>query len=174
MAKDVTKVKVGTCDVTAAGQDLGHTKGGCEVNYEPSYHDITVDEYGETVVNKKLLGEKFSVKTPLAEYTLANLAVAIPNSTIVGTTPQKLTFGSKAGKDMLSQAVAWVWHPIDAGASKEFDINITKGIVASQITIGHVNDSERIIEVTVEALLDESQTDGAYLAFIGDPAAVAA
>lgn len=58
--KDVLKVKVGTCDVKADGTDLGHTKGGCEVNYEPSYYDIQVDEYGETVANKKLLKEKFS------------------------------------------------------------------------------------------------------------------
>lgn len=173
MAKDVTKVKVGTCDVKAAGTDLGHTKGGVEISYEPSYHDIQVDEYGETVVNKKLLGEKFTAKVPLAEYTLANLAVAIPNSSIVGTTPQKLTFGSKAGKDMLSKAVAWVFHPIDAGASKAFDINIPKGVVTSTVTITHVNDAERAIEVTVEALLDETATDGAYLAFIGDPAAAA-
>lgn len=169
---DVTKVKVGTCDVTANGVNLGHTKGGCEVNYEPSYHDISVDEFGETVVNKKLLGEKFSVKVPLAEYTLANLAVAIPNSGIItnAVTPakQRLQFGSKAGKDMLAKAVAWLFHPKDMGASVAFDINIPKGIVTNQVTISHVNDGERIIEVTVEALLDETKADGAYLASIGD------
>lgn len=173
MAKDVTKVKVGTCDVTAGGVELGHTKGGVEINYEPNYFDVQVDEYGETIVNKKLNGEKFSAKVPLAEYTLANLAIAIPNSSIVGTSPQKLTFGSKAGKDMLSQAAAWVFHPIDAGAAKTFDVNIPKGVVTSQVTISHVNDDVRVIEVTVEALLDESADDGAYLAFIGDPAAAA-
>lgn len=171
MAKDITKVKVGTVDVSAGGTDLGHTKGGAEVVYEPEYHDIQVDEYGNTVANKKLLGEKFTVKVPLAEYTLANLNVAIPNSTIVGAVTQKLTFGSKAGKDMLSQAVAWIFHPRDAGADLDYDINIPKGVVTSSVTLPHQNDSERTIEITVEALIDESAADGAYLASIGDPAA---
>ena len=55
---DATKVQMGVCNVTIDGTDLGHTKGGVEVAYEPILKDVVVDLYGETPVEKKIIGEK--------------------------------------------------------------------------------------------------------------------
>lgn len=168
---DITKVKLGVCSVSFDGNDLGHTKGGVEVSYEPTWHDITVDKYGETVVEKVLIGEKITAKVPLAEYTLANLRVAMPAATAVGSTTFKNTLGKSAGSLKGStDAAALVLHPI-AESDTSFDVKLYKAMVDSQINLNHTVDNEKVIEVTFVALLDESKSDGAYLAEIGNPAA---
>ncbi len=169
---DATKIALGVCKVTFDSIDLGHTKGGVEVVYEPVWHDVKVDQYGDTIVRKRLMGEKFTAKVPLAEYTVANLKVGMPAGTIVGTTNKRLDMGSSAGKSSSTLAAALLLHPVDSGTAKDFDINVPKAMVDSQITLSHVNDGERIIECTFEAIIDESKADGARLFSIGDPATV--
>jgi len=43
-----------------------------------------------------------------------------------------------------------------------------KAYVASAVTLNHKIDEEKLVEVTFEALLDETKTDGNYLGMIGD------
>jgi hypothetical protein len=167
---DITKVQVGACDVTFNGINLGHTKGGVEVSYEPVYKDVMVDKYGETVVEKYLVGEKLTAKVPLAEFTIANLKNAIPQGTYAGAANARLLIGHSAGVKASSLAAQLVLHPCNMG-TKANDIVIHKAYVASQIALLHKNDEEKIIEVTFEALLDETKNDGNYLGLIGDSTA---
>lgn len=173
---DVTKVALGVCTVLYDAVDLGHTKGGVELTYEPVWHDVTVDVYGETKVDKRLMGEHITAKVPLAEYTVANLKVGIPAGTIVtdGTTPSKkrLDVGSTAGMKASAEAAELVLTPVDA-TGVEHTVTIYKAIVGNQITISHVNDAERIIECEFEGIVDESKTDGKRLFSIGDTTATA-
>lgn len=167
---DVTNVQVGVCSVTLNGVDLGHTKGGVEVVYEPTHHDVSVDKYGETVVEKYLLGEKLTAKVPLAEFTIANLGVAAPQGQYAGAANARRTLGAASGKKATDDAYQLVLHPINEG-TRRHDIVLHKAYVASTITLAHKVDEEKIIEVEFEALLDESKSDGAYLGFIGDSTA---
>ena len=164
---DITNVKVGVCTVSYNGIDLGHTKGGVEVSYEPTHKDVAVDKYGETVVEKYLTGEKFTAKVPLAEFTIANLRNAMPQSTFAGAANTRILLGKSAGQAAKAIAYQLVLHPINEGTRK-FDIVMHKAYVASQITLNHKVDEEKIIEVVFEALLDETKTDGNYLGLIGD------
>jgi len=166
MAADVTNVKLGVCSATFNDVDLGHTKGGVVVTYTPEYHDVTVDKYGNTVVEKVLIGEKLVAKVPLAEATIANLAVAIPASS--GDT-SKTTIGDSAGTAMAALAQELVLHPIanDSDDLSE-DVVLYKAVVGSEIALEYTYDGERVVEVTFEALLDEDRTDGDYLGLIGD------
>lgn len=164
---DVTKVKLGVCSVTFNGVDLGHTIGGVEVSYEPEYHDTAVDLYGNTIVESWLIGEKFSAKVPLAEFTIANLAVAIPQGVTTGST--KHTMGAKAGKKSTVDAHPLVLHPIaNAAGDRSEDVVFYKAIVINAITLAHKNEDEKIIEVEFLGLLDETKADGNYLGLIGD------
>lgn len=167
---DITKVKVGVCTVSFNNVDLGHTIGGVEVSYEPVYKDVAVDLYGETNVEKYLIGEKFKAKVPLAEFTIANLRNAIPQSEFAGAANARITIGHKAGQSSRADAAQLVLHPIAEG-TRAYDIVIHKAIVASTITLNHKNDEEKVIEVEFEALLDESKADGNYLGLIGDSTA---
>lgn len=167
---DITNVKVGVCSVTFNSVDLGHTKGGVEVSYEPVYKDVMVDAYGETVVEKYLNGEKLTAKVALAESTIANLKVAMPQGTLAGAGNARVTLGAKAGKKATEDAALLVLHPVGE-SDRDFDVVFYKAIVASTVVLPHRNDEEKVVEVTFEALLDETKSDGNYLGLIGDSAA---
>jgi hypothetical protein len=167
---DITKVKVGVCSVTFNGVDLGHTKGGVEVSYEPTHMDVTVDKYGETVVEKYLTGEKFTAKVPLAESTIANLRVAMPQSSFAGAANARVTIGASAGQSARADAAQLVLHPINEG-TRAFDIVMYKAYVADTVDLMHKIDEVKVIECMFEALLDETKSDGNYLGLIGDSTA---
>ncbi len=164
---DILNVQVGVCTVTYNGVDLGHTQGGVEVSYEPTYHDVAVDKYGETVVEKYLTGEKFTAKVPLAEFTIANLRNAMPQSTFAGAANARITLGNTAGVKAKAVAYQLVLHPQIEG-TRRHDIVMHKAYVSEQVTLNHKNDEEKIIEVTFQALLDETKSAGNYLGLIGD------
>lgn len=167
---DITKVKVGVCSVSFNGTDLGHTKGEVEVTYEPTYHEVSVDLYGETPVEKYLMGERFTAKVPLAEFTIANIGIAIPQGVYAGAANARRTVGAKAGKKATEDAAQLVLHPINEG-TRVNDIVMYKAYVDSAVTLVHSNDAEKIIEVTFVALVDETKSDGNYLGMIGDSTA---
>jgi hypothetical protein len=164
---DITNVQVGVCTVTFNSTDLGHTKGGVEVSYEPVYKDVSVDKYGETVVEKKLIGEKLTAKVPLAEYTIANLRNSIPQATFAGAANSRITIGASAGQSAKADSYQLVLHP-QAEGTRRHDIVFHKAYVSSTVVLPHKNDEEKVIEVTFEALLDETKSDGNYLGLIGD------
>jgi len=133
MAASVDNVKLGVCEVTFNDVELGHTKGGVVLTYEPSYHDVSVDAYGETVVDKRLLGEKITAKVPLAESTLANLQVAMPMATTDGTT---LTIGSSVGDSLADEAKVLELHPVaNAYDNLDDDFTMYKAVVTNTIEL---------------------------------------
>lgn len=164
---DIANVQVGVCDVTFNGVDLGHTSGGVEVSYEPEHHDVMVDKFGNTIVQKYLIGEKLTAKLALAEYTIANLRNAIPQGTFAGAANSRLTIGAAAGKKATDDAYQLVLHPRNEG-TRRHDVIFYKAYVASAVVLPHKNDEDKLVEVTFEALLDESRSDGNYLGMIGD------
>lgn len=167
---DITNVKLGACSVLFNGVDLGHTKGGVEVSYEPVYQDLSVDKFGETVIDKVLTGEKLTAKVPLAELTIANLKVSMPQTTFGGAGNARVTMGKSAGAKQSAVASELVLHPLSEGTRKH-DIVFYKAVVSSQIVISRKNDEQTVVEVEFTALLDESKADGNYLGLIGDSTA---
>lgn len=165
---DATNVELGVCNVTVDATDIGHTIGGCEFTYEPEWHEVKVDLYGSSVVRRRLIGEKAMLKVPMAEHTIANLAIGIPAGSVVGAGSERLEVGSEAGKSSATLAVAIVAVPVDS-ANDEHTITIYKGMVVDPITLAYVNDGERIMEVVFHAQIDESKSDGNHLFSIGDP-----
>jgi hypothetical protein len=164
---DITKVQLGVCSVVYNGLDLGHTFGGVEVIYKPTHKDLMVDLYGDTKVEQILVGEMWTAKVPLAEYTIANLRNAFPQSVFGGAGNTRITIGAKAGKSGKAVSYPLTLHPVSQG-TKAFDVNFYKAYVSSQITLKHTNKDEKVIEVVFEALLDETRSDGNYLGMIGD------
>lgn len=164
---DITNVQVGQCSVTFNGVDLGHTKGGVEVSYEPVYKDVQVDKYGETVVEKYLTGQKLTAKVALAEYTIANLKVSMPMAQFAGAANTRVLLGAAAGKKASNNTAVLVLHPVNEG-TRRHDVVFYKALVTSSIVLNHKIDEEKVVEVTFETLIDESKSDGNYLGLIGD------
>jgi hypothetical protein len=132
---------------------------------------VKVDLYGNTPIDDKLIGEKLTVKVPFAEFTIANLNKAIAQSTLAGSGNARITIGSKSGKSNFSKAAQIVIHPIDAGASRAYDIVIYKGSAVSSIPLQHKVDEQKTAMVEFKAYIDETKSDGNYLGLIGDSAA---
>jgi hypothetical protein len=166
---DVTNVKIGACSVKFNSIDLGHTKGGVTVNYSPEYAEITVDQHGNTPVDKSLVGEVVTITVPLAESQVANLAKAMPLGTLAGSGDGRVTLGKNAGARLGAQAHQLVLHPL-ANASDNLaeDVVIHKAVVHGEVEIGFNNEDERILEVEFIALVDTTKADGNWLGFIGD------
>lgn len=164
---NTNNVKMGVCDVTFNGVDLGHTLGGVEVTYEPEYADIKVDKYGNTLADKVLIGEKFMAKVPLAEFTIANLKNAIATATFAGAANSRITVGKSSGQRLSAVAYQLVLHPRAEG-TRAYDVVIHKAVVASEVLLSHKIDEQKVIEVTFEGLIDETKSDGNYLGLIGD------
>ena len=168
---DATNVQMGVCTVSIDGVDIGHTKGGVEVVYEPEYADVTVDLYGNTPVDKKLIGEHLKVKIPFAEFTVANLKKAIANATLAGAGNARATLGKKSGQSISDVAEQIVIHPIAAGSSRAYDVVLYKAAPISEVVLAHQVDEQKTIMVEFEALIDEGKADGNYLGLLGDSAA---
>lgn len=166
---DTTNIKIGACSVNFNSVDLGHTKGGVTVNYSPEYAEITADQYGNTPVDKSLIGEMITIKVPLAESQVANLAKAMPLGTLAGSGNGRVTLGKNAGERLGAQAHQLVLHPLanDADDLSE-DVVIHKAVVHGEVELGFNNEDERIVEVEFVALVDTTKADGNWLGFIGD------
>lgn len=164
---DARRVRLGTCVVTYKGTDLGHTIGGVVVTYAPEYHDVKVDKFGSSVVEKFLVGERLSAEVSLAEYALSNLQVAINQSTLQGD--DSVSMGSFAGKKASLNGGLLVLHPLDVATSDtNYDVSIYKAVVTNELKIEHKNDGERVLPVVFDGLIDENRADGNLLGFIGD------
>lgn len=163
-------VELGAVDVYVDGVHVGHCKGGAEVVYEPEFVESAVDAYGNTPIEARLRGERYTAKVRFAEYTINNLRNAMPQAQFAGAGNARLTIGAKAGKKASDDAVELLLHPSDKG-TKEHDVVLYKAVVISSITLPHTHDDDKIIEVEFLALIDESRADGNYLGLIGDSTA---
>lgn len=164
---DVTKIRLGVCSVTYKGSDLGHTIGGVEVIYTPEYKETMVDKYGKSVVEKFLVGERIKAKFSLAEWTLANLQIAVQENTLQGD--DSISAGSVAGKKASENAGLLVLHPVEnATSNKDDDVSIYKAVSTGELSIINNNDGERVLPIEMDGLIDENRSDGNMLFFIGD------
>jgi len=166
---DISNVKMGVCSVTFGTTALGHTKGGVTVTYEPDIHDITVDQYGSTPAEKVLIGQKLKATVPLAESSIANLAIAIPEGEAGA---ESIKIGGKVGLRLSSEAETLVLHPIaNDNDDLSEDVVIYKAVVTNSIDIPFKVDEERVIELEFEGIIDETRLDGDMLGLIGDSSA---
>lgn len=84
MTSSTENIKMGTCRVIYDGVDLGFTSGGVEVTVATTTRETKVDQLGDTVANEYVMGRTISVKAPLVETTLQNMAKIIPGATLTG------------------------------------------------------------------------------------------
>jgi hypothetical protein len=83
MASNTKNVKLGVCNVTYGGIDIGYTQGGVEVTVTTDTHPVEVDQFGKTVINEIIMKRDVKVSAPLAETTLDNLVQIMPGATLV-------------------------------------------------------------------------------------------
>lgn len=164
---DISNVKMGVCSVKYNGVDLGHTKGGVTVTYTPEIKDITVDKYGTTPARKHIIGQSLKALCPLAEATIANLAIAVPAG---DSDASAVKIGGQVGGELTGAEL--VLHPI-ANLANDLseDVVIYKAVPVNPIGVPFMVDNERVIEVEFDGVIDESRADGDQLGMFGDSTA---
>lgn len=188
MNQNFGTVKVGVCDcfwtprATASNPNpeeifLGLTKGGVVLNYEPTYHEINVDQFGSTATESVLIGEKISIKVPLAETDLDKIGLFSHTATnYVSGEKRKLLFGRRPGFRLEGVAGRIRIHPIAMGSSQEEDVTIYKAVNKAPLELSYKLDNETIYNCEfigmVERLTLEEELSGVAVPFLwdmGDP-----
>lgn len=85
MAGDATNILIGAASVSLNGVDVGFTKGGTTVRYEPEFIDVMADQ-AVGVVRKARSLERLYVTTTVLEVTLNRIRQAFmqPAANLVG------------------------------------------------------------------------------------------
>lgn len=103
MASDTKNVRLGVCQITLGGVDLGYTKGGVEVEVSTETHKVMVDQFGNSEINEYVTGRTCAVTAPLAETTMENMVNIMPGATLTETGGAQasgtITFGANASDD---------------------------------------------------------------------------
>ncbi len=87
MAGNSDNIIVGAADLSINGEDVGFTKGGVVVRYEPEFLDVMADQ-AVGVVRKARTNERVYITTTLLEITLERIRQAFmqPSSQLTGNT----------------------------------------------------------------------------------------
>lgn len=166
---DIQKVRIGASQIFYKGHDLGHTLDGVEFMHERNFEDLTVDKYGDTPIDKALIGQKLTVKFKLAQPLFDSLNQAIPESNEADFEGgSRVNLGTDAGYLLRGDAGVLVLHPLakDADDDSE-DINLYKAVSVGNVELSYKVNEQRAVEVTMEALVDESYDSGRRLGHVG-------
>jgi len=161
-------VKLGVCNVTYGGTDLGLTKGGVEVEVTTDTHKVMVDQYGESEINEQIVKRSIKVTVPMAETTLDNMVLIMPGATKVGSDPYRVDVTNAVGTDLLSIANELVIHPVALAANDHSeDIIVPKAATGGAMAFAYKLNDERIFNVVFTGYPDSND----ILFKFGDPAA---
>lgn len=172
---DISKVRIGACQITYKGVNVGHTLDGVELTFEREFEDLTVDKYGSSPVDKALTGNKLMAKFKLAQPDFAALNIANPEGEGAdGTTGDRIGLGTDAGYLLRQDAGELVLRPLKnvASANDTEDVVLYKAVSVENIELSYKVDEQRVIEVTFEALVDETYGTGRRLGHVGPSGAI--
>ena len=156
----------------AAEATMGHTTDdGFEFKYTPTYTDVKVDVYGETVINKYLVSEMAEASFILAQYDPEVLELAIPFGTYAAGVSPPLKVGDEAGGSGLAQADKLILRPwindVATPRDEDDDIIIYKAFCSSEVTIPLKFGEQAKIPVTFTAMVDTTKDIGNVLFGVG-------
>lgn len=174
MPSDTANVKLGVCQITYNGVDLGYTKGGVEVEVTTDTYKVTVDQFGESEINEVITKRSIVVRCPLAETTLENMVAIMPGATLVvdgvDSNVKRVDVDNAIGTDLLTIAQELKLHPIAlAGADASEDFVVHKAATPGALTFAYKHDEERVYNVEFMGYPDVSNSN--MLFSYGDPAA---
>lgn len=167
---NLNRLRMSACTITFGGTSLGHTKGGVVFKYAPKFEDLLTDQYGDTPIDKVLVGEDVTIKVNLAEPQVDILNVSMPaDADVVGSgTTERVGIGADAGYSARADAKQLVLHPVDrAPTDYSEDVTIYLAISSEPVELNYEVDKQRVFEVTFTALISETYSNGRRLGHIG-------
>lgn len=169
---NTTNVKLGVCDISYDGTDLGFTKGGVEVEVTTEKFTVTVDQLGNTPINEYIIGRSVMVRAPLAETDIDSLAALMPGATVitdgVDSTKKKMEVTSATSTNLKTLAKKLVLHPRQSADNNE-DFTVPIAGVTGDLNFSYKLDEERIYMVEFVGYPDDQNAE--LLFVIGDETA---
>lgn len=167
---DINQAEIaGPCRITYKGVDLGHTTGGVLLKVERDFEDVKVDRYGDTPIDKVLVGNRVMVNFTLAQPKFRSLDVAIPEtSSVDGSAGDRADLGAQAGASLRAEAGLLVIHPLkNADSDLTDDVVIYKAVSAENVELPMRINEQKVVEITMHALVDETYGTGRRLGHVG-------
>lgn len=148
------------------------TKGGIVFTSTSATQDITVDQYGDTIVKSIFKGGSAQVVVPFALQDLERIQAALPNSEyITDGTKEKVVVRSNAGYDMLENSKQLIIKPTSPDTTPNDWITIPLAGAKTDLEYTYNSDNERVANLTFMAYPDLD--DEGTLFILGDVTAVA-
>ncbi|RJR31898.1 MAG: hypothetical protein C4574_00665 [Candidatus Latescibacterota bacterium] len=95
-------------------RNVGLTLGNVEVNLVPKYREQKFHQFGDTPVDHKMTGLDGSIKFDIAETTIDNLILCMPQATLyTDGADQAVGFGARINEGITDKTVKLRIHPIN-------------------------------------------------------------
>jgi len=151
-------VKMGVCNVTFDGTDLGYTKGFVKVTYSSETLEKTVDQL-DTPISEIITKQVLEVEVPMAEKNLQVLANLLPGATLktgVGVDAGKhsLELSGVAGGDLGTLGGKLVCKPI--GGTEEDWLTVFKAVPIPSFDMTYDKENVQVFKFKFKAVPDVS------------------
>lgn len=151
--------RIGAGSISIAGEDVGLTsEEGVVVNYEPDVHLHLSGKYGNTPVKASIIGVTLTIEMWIAEHTMDNMENAFAGVT---QADGHIEFGGLAGREVEGKAL--VLTPFDGTEPWSF----RNAVPTSAVETAYKVNDERIIHVTMQAMVDIDASDADNLGYFG-------
>lgn len=116
---DPTKMELSPCKVTFNSVDLGGSLGNVVISSKYMKSEIKADQFGQTVLDRRVSGVEVMVTTELAEIQNKDVWKAVfPHATLITSGANKaLQFDSAIGDGDLSNSHQLSLHPLSKDVS---------------------------------------------------------
>ena len=158
-------MKTGPCYILLDGTSVGYTEGDVSFSDGLQTRERKHAQAGENIVDLVVTGHQPTVKFRVAEITLANMQAIYPEA---ATVSNAMYFGKSPGDKAGDNAKRLVLRPIKAGDDSE-DIVLFKAVIKERAEVGFNTENDRIHEVTMLGLYDDTRDDGKRIGFITAP-----
>lgn len=157
----------GPTDVSST--DLGGTLGNVTISSKYMKADLKADQFGETVLNRKVSGFQMTVTTEFAEVKNKSLfKILFPHGSLVGSGEKAFDWVTAIGDDDLTNAGKLTLHPLSRASSDvNYDWTFFKACASaeSEFVFGP---TEQVKAKIVWNILPDMTTTPARFARLGD------
>lgn len=167
-------LELGPCEVlwgTEGGEvSLGKTEGGVVVTFATDVVDLTSDQHGTAPEDQVISGQKATIVCPLADITLANLAIALNQTEKTLSAASGIAGENIVGTKLSTKAQSLLLKKyVDGSASVDTQdhLRFPKAAPQGNFDYSFTKDGQRVISLTLTAFPDDND----YLYFIGDETA---
>lgn len=147
MASSIDNIKRGAAKVSFNSVDMGWTKGAVKVKMSESAKAITIDQFGEQIMDEVITGKDLKITIPLAETAIVAVMPYVFSEYSVSTTAVYL--GLDVGTSRMSNAYSLTIELMTSETAVEAGNTPNKYYFYKAVPCGPLEDSYQVGEQAV-------------------------